>query len=199
MKGSLIKLFGKGRKSKKIPKTDEIIIGLQDNKPEKIYSPAGLQVTFSCSSPGIGPRSSYFDEGVEFFELEGEKLFFSKCGHACSENCAVHYYGKKIRTNYQGMVVVAGENGNSLDALCPRCIFEKMKKDAVRCCLCGIGIWLGDGVALYTPKSEGVNKEAATFVEGNVIGCLQMNCCPSSAFFAGHWTLEGFKSCQALY
>lgn len=199
MRGSLLKFFGRRRESKKIPKTGETTVSSHDSKPEEIYSPDGLQVTASCSSSEIGPRRSYFNEGVQFFELEGKKLFFSKCGHTCSENCVVHYYGKKIKTNYQNLVVVAGGDGNSLDDICPRCVFEKMKEAAVRCCLCGIGIWLGDGVALYTPESVGVNEAVATYVEGNVVACLQMNCCPSGSFFAGCWTLEGFKSCQALY
>jgi hypothetical protein len=68
-----------------------------------------------------------------------------------------------------------------------------MKKSAIRCCLCGYGIVEGDGVALYHKNSSGINKEVATFVGDSVVGCLLWDCCPSGGFYAGNWTLDGFK------
>ncbi len=70
---------------------------------------------------------------------------------------------------------------------------EEMKQSAIRCCLCGYGILPGDEVALYHKKSKGIKKDIATFIEDGAVGCLLWDCCLSGAFFAGHWTSQGFR------
>jgi hypothetical protein len=104
-----------------------------------------------------------------------------RCGHVARRAFTVTIFGRRRRgTIHQ-------------KELCPECLIEDLKKQAIRCVRCGSTIMPGDPVSLYHHSSPGLHVEVATKVDDQTIGCLGWDCCPSGAFFAGHWTEDGFK------
>ena len=77
--------------------------------------------------------------------------------------------------------------------LCPECFLVEEQKRFIRCCLCGEGIAPGEPVALYCADSLELQHEHATLVGSSAVGCLGWDCCPSGAFFAGHWDGTGVR------
>ena len=67
---------------------------------------------------------------------------------------------------------------------------------SIRCGFCESRIYPGNRVALYGKDSAGINWEIATEISDQVVGCLRRDCCPTAAFYAGAWTVDGLKSYQ---
>lgn len=101
------------------------------------------------------------------------------CGHTGPFTFSLSIYGTEF-----GPFVGSEE--------CADCVLEEAKEIAIRCALCGDAIVPGDPVALYYQGSPGLRLDIATKVDESAVGCLQMDCCPSGGFFAGHWTEQGF-------
>ena len=133
------------------------------------------------------------DEFKEYF-IHDKIVLFEACGHNGVTSFSMDIWGNKVNCCLKEDQI-ENRDGNRVVAilLCPNCKFEQVKKTAIRCGLCGLGIMEGESVALYGSSSRGIKKELATYIEGNVFGCLRINCCPSGAFFAGYWTEDGFK------
>jgi len=73
---------------------------------------------------------------------------------------------------------------------CPECVLAKTLSLSIRCALCGLVIMPGAPVALYAGPTSSFRKSCATKHEGQFVGCLRWDCCPSGGFFAGHWDGE---------
>lgn len=143
----------------------------------------------------MAERKTYFDKTEESvrFDESGKQVFFKKCGHTHSEKFTLTFWDLEIDgLNPELMKKKLFSGKKVFDGSCPQCMLAMLKKHAIRCCLCGGAITPGDGVASYH-KDNPINHEAATFVGDYALGCLRMGCCPSGAFFSGHWTEEGFK------
>lgn len=72
---------------------------------------------------------------------------------------------------------------------CPACVIEPLRQEAIHCALCGLAILPGEPVALYAGPKSAFRKEPGWVVkhDGQAVGCLRCDCCPSGGFFAGHW------------
>ncbi len=76
---------------------------------------------------------------------------------------------------------------------CFLCEFEQNLKDSIVCAYCDELIFPGEPVSIHSPVGvlpEGF-KARATETQGGFIGCMGMECCPTAAFFAGHWMSDG--------
>jgi len=72
--------------------------------------------------------------------------------------------------------------------LCPDCLTAELRQVTIRCALCGFAIFPGEPVALYGgPKSSFRGTAGTAEHDGQYVGCLRCDCCPSGGFFAGHW------------
>jgi hypothetical protein len=109
-----------------------------------------------------------------------EKIRNYKCGHRGPVWFALNTYGAESK-----------KIGSS--KTCPDCTIGILRQMVIRCALCGLPIFPGEGVALYS-RASSQYKSIATKVGKNFIGCLRWECCPSGGFYAGHWTGEnGFR------
>ncbi len=106
-----------------------------------------------------------------------------KCGHEDAYSYGLSLYGERIGLN---------EKFFAERPFCGDCGLAKWTGHMIRCALCGFGIMPGDPVALYAGGAK-FRKEIATKVDGQWVGCLRWNCCPSGGFFAGHWTTNGYR------
>lgn len=157
----------------------------QRSKKKDVVSPRGMAVAASSCDGEIS--SSFFDQKDEKVDYGGGQLvLFTKCGHTTPGRTKIVFWNLVSEQDFC--------KAKKVDNICPDCMLKLLQKHAIRCALCGCAIFLGEGVALYHKSSGGVNKEAATFVGDNVVGCTHMNCCPSGGFFAGYWTEGGFES-----
>ena len=78
---------------------------------------------------------------------------------------------------------------------CPECFEKEFLPLVARCSRCGKAIFPGDPVALYHTGNRGLHLRISTYADDlHVVGCLDMDCCPISGFFAGYWTEKGFES-----
>lgn len=130
---------------------------------------------------------------VNIEPLSDPKIFFARCGHMGPSKAKITIWSRIFPLELKKDKLITTQGEKTANAHCPNCLFCDLKEHAIRCCFCGGAIIPGEGVALYNKNSADVNKEAATYVEDNVIGCLGWNCCPCGAFFAGHWTKDGFR------
>ncbi len=153
-----------------------------DEKPENVpppnlTTPSGLRVV---ASVGGGQRKlPQSEDECRVVQCAGDRRDYA-CGHAGAERFAVSIYGERTKEVEQ-------------EERCPECFVAWMRGFCIRCALCGLPIFPGEGVALYAPRGEGLRLDIATRVEDSVIGCLRWDCCPSGGFFAGYWTENGFK------
>ena len=159
---------------------------------EGIVSPEGLTPVISVGG-GSGERELFWDASCELREVPSDSLLFLKCGHRASPQITISVWGNERRLKlFEGSIEeIGGEKVVESD--CPVCAFNRLKQHSIRCCLCGYGIVPGDGVVLYHRSSRSINQAAATFAGDSAIGCMLWDCCPSGAFFAGHWSETGFK------
>jgi len=77
---------------------------------------------------------------------------------------------------------------------CPTCWLERIQKYSIRCVLCGLPIHAGEAVAMYHQSNKGLRRDIGTKVDDGFLGCMRWHCCPSGAFFVGHWTGEKVHS-----
>lgn len=105
------------------------------------------------------------------------------CGHMGYESFELHLLGVTY--------TISGSKR------CPNCTIEYFIKDVIRCASCGLPILPDEPIALY--GLEGKHHPWTCYIskEGepskSVIGCLRWECCDSGAYFAGHWSVDGFR------
>jgi hypothetical protein len=104
------------------------------------------------------------------------------CGHEYAETFKLDIFGDELELTEEALKV-HDECGN--------CLAEKIKKCTIRCSLCGRAIFPGEEVALYDKKYLKF-KKGHKAVNGQIIGCMRWECCPSGAFLAGAWDGEKF-------
>jgi len=94
------------------------------------------------------------------------------------------------------IVSIYGEMSNEVkqDERCPECFLSLLQSGCIRCALCGLPIFWGEGVALYLADASVPKLDIGTRVGDAVIGCMRWDCCPSGGFYAGGWTKDGFHS-----
>ena len=139
-------------------------------------------------------EGSFWDKTeVSIEPLSKPEIFFTRCDHPGPDKAKIIIWGRILPLELKKDRILTTQGEKTADARCPDCLFRDLKEHAIRCCFCGYTIITGEGVALYHKSSRGINKEAATYVGENVIGCLNWDCCPCGAFFAGHWTANGFQ------
>ncbi len=124
----------------------------------------------------------------------------------CTETCEVidregplirheceHETHQRFKIRLWGQIIASGDHEKPVP-LCADCLLAKVMRDSIRCGLCGRAILPGESVALYVMDKKLFRRPHwITRVEDQVLGCLDWDCCQSRAFFAGHWTLKGFK------
>lgn len=120
--------------------------------------------------------------GCAVVERTGERVAYA-CGHEDSERFAFDFYGEVMHVN---------DPFWQAKPYCGDCFLKLSTDHTIRCALCGFIIRRGEAVALYAGGGK-FRKDIATKYDGQWIGCMRWNCCPSGGFFAGHWTSEGFK------
>lgn len=120
-------------------------------------------------------------ETCEVFDREGAVVRHA-CGHDSHLTFKFRFWGE----------TVASFACKVPKRLCADCLMAELLKRSVRCGQCGYAILPGDGIALYSDKQR-FDERWKTVIDGQVIGCLRMDCCPSGGFYAGHWTFDGFK------
>lgn len=102
------------------------------------------------------------------------------CGHEGPKKFDILLYGE---------VVSPAKSGQK----CPECHLANIRETVIRCAACGLPILPGNGVALYHKSSKLRYAHVGRWVgDEELIGCLRWHCCPSGAFFAGHWTGKDF-------
>ncbi len=150
---------------------------------DDVVSPQGMKCVASVggeSQPDPDILSEALHDEVRTIPASEEMHDFP-CGPRGPKLYHLDVYGKVVHNN-----------GNVPDK-CGQCCVEWFRSITCRCALCGLVILPGDAVALYRPSRK-FKKERVTEVKSGVLGCMRWDCCESGAFFAGHWTGEGFKS-----
>ncbi|MDO8505678.1 MAG: hypothetical protein Q7S48_03825 [bacterium] len=115
-----------------------------------------------------------------------KKTVSYSCGHDGPRQASAVFWGEERPIK---------EDRDPAKSNCPQCLLMETLRVSIRCCLCGCIIMPGDGVAIYDPKCNpklGHPAWATATPDGQLVGCLSMDCCPSGAFFAGQWTEAGF-------
>lgn len=142
-------------------------------------SPQGMTIVAAAGTykPENLPQS---DDRIELI-WRGWRQRKYACGHEGPRSYQIHLYG------------VDSKKTSNWDT-CPSCHIAMLKREVIRCAACGLPIFPGDGVSLYSRESKGLDLSIATLVGESVIGCMRWDCCPSGGFFAGHWSEHGFKS-----
>lgn len=130
-----------------------------------------------------------------FEEAEGLVVKFIACGHIVSREATWTFWGeRKIGVCLDDKHVSEVDGEKIALTLCPRCEFEELSRLSIRCVLCGVAIFPGEPVAVYSRRSRGMRKKIGTLVGENYLGCMSWDCCPSGGFWGGHWTENGFIS-----
>ena len=136
----------------------------------------GMSEVCSAGDPQ-GKRKMATGDEIKLVDCSEEQRQFA-CGHEGPSLFNYDLYGRHIETDQER--VAQSEQ-------CGACIVTEMKRDFIRCCLCGQAIFPGEGVALYS-GGKGIHKKWTTRHDGSAIGCLAWGCCPSGGFFGGTWT-----------
>ncbi len=112
----------------------------------------------------------------------GRKVRYG-CGHVDTRRFAHDFYGE---------ICDADPASIRRFGLCGDCLLAAALATSCRCAACGYVILAGEGVAVVRPSPE-MPEAWRTPVGGNgAVACLRMDCCPTAAFFAGHWTERGY-------
>lgn len=121
------------------------------------------------------------------------------CGHISPTNFEITFWGKILNMGVNESRIEVIDGVKTIKGICHQCLFEKIKRQSIRCCLCGRAIIPGDSVAVYdyNCNEKLIHKDIATFVgdETNptALGCLFRDCA-DGAFYGGTWTTDGFVS-----
>jgi len=120
-------------------------------------------------------------EPTDRFEIipKGDKKVAYRCGHEGPKQYVGHFYGEEMEPSPE--ILKTREK-------CPDCQMTEMRPLIIRCAQCGLPIFPGAPVALYAGPAAAFTKAWSTMHEGQYVGCLRWDCCPSGGFFAGHWT-----------
>lgn len=114
---------------------------------------------------------------------EGKKIDYA-CGHQDAIEFKLDLYGMPSCRKRKGME----------PTYCADCLLAEIKKVSIRCGLCGYDIMPGHEVALYVDDKKHFPHQAwKTLVDGQVVGCMRWDCCPSGGFLSGRWTTQGYK------
>ncbi len=102
------------------------------------------------------------------------------CGHDGPADYIGVFFGQEMRPSAEAL---------KSRKKCPACVIEPLREATIHCALCGLAILPGEPVALYAGPKSAFRKEPGWVVkhDGQAIGCLRWDCCPSGGFFAGHW------------
>lgn len=132
-------------------------------------------------------ESAGLPKPTDRFEIipKSDKKVRYKCGHDGWKDYVGHFFGDEMDPSK--------EMSKSREE-CPDCQIASIKPLTRRCALCGLPIMPGSPVALYGGPNAAFNKAWTTEVDGQAMGCMRWDCCPSGGFFAGHWTGEKFRS-----
>jgi hypothetical protein len=135
---------------------------------------------------------------------EGQPSIMAGCGHPVWRLEHVTLDGKKVRESTPNF----SQRLASLPAWlrqffapkqCGMCRFKTQFDASIQCAYCDELIVIGDPVTTYFPVvgEEGFPEgflDRATHTRYGFVGCLNMDCCPTGGFFAGHWTGETIQS-----
>jgi hypothetical protein len=109
------------------------------------------------------------------------------CGHRDVRRFTVMFFGKELRLRWKWY------------AKRPRCCVceaEKLRREAIRCVICGDSILPGEGVCLYVIRHP-MPKHAVTVKtpDGSAatVGCLRMSCADGGFSYGGNWSAEGVR------
>ncbi len=139
----------------------------------------GMVVSVSVGDPTVSSRLPQATDAFAIVEC-GRFTRTYECGHRGARWFVIDTYGLRTKKIHR-------------KDLCPECTLALFKKHIIRCALCGLRIAPGEGVALYSARSQDIKRDIATLVgEDSVIGCLRWDCCSSGGFFAGNWSEDGF-------
>lgn len=122
---------------------------------------------------------------------EGTPYAVAACGHPQWHKATLYLGTTRLTSLTQERVLTHRQ----LPGPCFDCLSTEIRKGMAACTFCGHPIMVGDAVALYHCE---LNPEqlarAAIDPEGNYLGCLRMDCCPSGGFMAGLWNGSGVNS-----
>lgn len=117
------------------------------------------------------------------FFWKNRKIEATECGHKTKIEDWVEAFGERTR------IKVPVEDGKTL--YCHKCL-EKM---TVRCAWCGLPIFIGSPVTLYSPrdKEKAMPEHAVLHSEeyNSYVGCLRWNCADTGADRCGFWYPPG--------
>lgn len=159
-----------------------------DQKTETGEKPEPRSRLIPCTRPDlaftIGPQG------------EGQPQVKGKCGHTVWKREQIMLgdlvvsKADKDRFGFWG-----GVFGRILTD-CFACIGKEELKHAIICAMCGDVIFRGQPVSLYgftgdTSENPFYKHATWTFDRKATVNCMGWNCCPSGAFFSGHWHGDG--------
>ncbi len=146
-------------------------------------SGGGLVMMAQVNGPAGMPEPK--GDTIEFMP-DGEERITYGCGHEGATKGRYVVYGEEFTMDFERMHAGAER--------CPECIVGEMRKDIIRCALCGHFILPGQAVAVYGGGCELKQKWSTRTPDGGYIGCMRWDCCPSGGFYAGHWFgRDGFR------
>jgi hypothetical protein len=108
------------------------------------------------------------------------------CGYKDVRRFTVVFFGRELRFR-------RGWFGKR--QCCCSCEAEKLRREAIRCAICGNSILPGEGVRLYvrSKKMPGYAVTVQTPEGSAVVGCLRMDCADGGFCYGGNWTAEGVR------
>ncbi|MBI4437612.1 hypothetical protein HY631_01535 [Candidatus Uhrbacteria bacterium] len=130
---------------------------------------------------------------------DGQPSFKAGCGHTIWRMERLVLHGKTVcKSNPNFSALPTGPDGYRAiiaPKQCILCQFAEPFAAAIECACCHHVIFRGDPVSAYfftgeTPP-KGFDEARATRTRNGFVGCMGWECCPTSGFFAGHWTTEG--------
>ena len=145
---------------------------------DDIISADGFRVVASA-----GPPREPLPPHNNRIEITTQARWFPKrydCGHVGARWFSLHVFGEDVGKIRQ-------------TELCAECFVAWVKRHTIHCAMCGLPIFPGSPIALYEDNQKMLSC-ATEHSEGVVIGCLRFDCCPTAAFFSGHWSEAGFVS-----
>jgi hypothetical protein len=121
---------------------------------------------------------------IQAYVLTDERARFA-CGHDYATKFGHDFYGERRE--------VADDYAATREK-CGDCMLAEIKLLIIRCCACGRVIMPGGPVAAYGDEGKFKKEWSTKLPDGKtVLGCMRWECCPSGAFFAGHWSSKGFR------
>lgn len=121
---------------------------------------------------------------IELVDLDGGLVRWG-CGHMFAARYGLVTYGRKFDMP-EGYYVER--------PFCGPCNVSLLSRVSIRCGRCGHIIAPEDPSTLYPASAEFMaHPHWVTMYDGKVICCMRDRCMASSGFYAGEWTMEGFR------